>query len=133
MCNFLSLDPDSTMFLGHCLYPKIDPYASNQVAIPRFERNVIDSVFVYSDLVQHSVRLGDSLTNLLGIVSVNKKYANMTSPMHIFRPLSNTLFHSISIKIRDQNGNDISFEKKLFSAIEIVIRKIYIYFYNQYE
>ena len=51
MCKILSLDPDSTMFLGHCLYPKIDPYASNQVAIPRFEINVIDNVFVYSDLV----------------------------------------------------------------------------------
>ena len=122
MCKFLSLDQEPH-FLGYCLYPLIDPLASNRVAIPRFERMGIDSLFVYSDLVQHSVRLGDSITNLLGIVSVNKKYANMATPLHIFRPLSHTYFHSISVKIRDQNGEDISFEKNSYTALEIVIRK----------
>ena len=123
MRKFLSLDHQEPHFLAHCLYPLIDPLASNRVAIPRFERMGIDTLFVYSDLVQHSVRLGDSVTNLLGIVSVNKKYANMATPLHIFRPLSHTYFHSISVKIRDQNGEDISFEKKSYTALEIVIRK----------
>ena len=123
MCKFLSLDQEQIMFLGSCLYPLIDPLASNQVAIPKFERMGVDSLFVYSDLVQHSVRMGDSITNLLGIVSVNKRYVNLISPLPLYRPVSNNFFHSISVMIRDQNGSDISFEKNSFTAVEIIIRK----------
>ena len=59
-------------FIGYCMLPLINPYESNQLPIPRFERMNIDSLFIYSDLVEYSVRVDDALTNLLAIVSVNK-------------------------------------------------------------
>ena len=105
------------------MLPLINPYESNQLPIPRFERMNIDSLFIYSDLVEHSVRVGNAITNLLAIVSVNKKMVNMSNPLHIFRPISHKYFQSVSIRITDQFGGSIDFEKESFSAIEVVIKK----------
>ena len=83
----------------------------------------IESYFIYSDLVRHAVRIGNTISNLLAIVSVSERYSNMAAPMIVFKPLANTYFNSVSVKIRDQNGDDISFENNSYSALEILIRK----------
>ena len=98
-------------------------FDANKSLIPRFGRVEIDSYFIYSDLVKQSVRVGNTITNLLAVVSVSKKYSNMMAPMHLFKPLSHTYFHSVSVKIRDQNGDPISFEDNSYSVLEILIRR----------
>ena len=123
MAKFLSLEYDARFFVGYCGFPLINPYDSNMLPIPKFERSNIDSLFIYCDLVEKSVRVGDVLANLLGIVTINKDLANMSNPMHIFRPLAHKYFHSASIRVTDQFGAVLDFEKTSFSAIEIVIRK----------
>ena len=123
MAKFLSVSPDTKIVLGHCLYPQVNMFEANKSLIPRFGRVEIDSYFIYSDLVKQSVRVGNTVTNLLAVVSVSKKYSNMMSPMHLFKPLSHTYFHSVSVKIRDQNGDSISFEDNSYSVLEILIRR----------
>ena len=123
MAKFLSVSPDTKIVLGHCLYPEVDMFDANKSLIPRFGRVEVDSYFIYSDLVKHSVRVGDTITNLLAVVSVSKKYSNMMTPMHLFKPLSHTYFHSVAVKIRDQNGDPISFEDNSYSVLEILIRR----------
>ena len=123
MSKFLSVSPNTKIVLGHCLYPLVNMYDTNKTLIPRFDRVEIDSYFIYSDLVRQCVRVGSSVTNLLAVVSVSKKYSNMIAPLHIFKPLSHTYFHSVSVKIRDQNGDSISFEDNSYSVLEILIRR----------
>ena len=124
MSKFLSMDENSIFFIGYCGFSYITPFDSNQLPIPVFERATLDTLFIYSDLVAHSVRVGSHLTNLLGIVTVNKKnLTNMVNPLHIFRPLSHKYYQSASVHITDQNGDEIEFEKDSFSVLEIVIKK----------
>ena len=123
MAKFLSVSPDTKIVLGHCLYPWVNMFSANKTLIPRFGRVEVDSYFIYSDLVPHSVRVGNKTTNLLAVVSVSNKYYNMNNPMHLFKPLSHTYFHSVSVKIRDQNGDVISFEDNSYSVLEILIRR----------
>ena len=123
MAKFLSVSPDTKIVLGHCLYPWVNMFNANKTLIPRFGRVEVDSYFIYSDLVPHSVRVGNKTTNLLAVVSVSNKYYNMNNPMHLFKPLSHTYFHSVSVKIRDQNGDSISFEDNSYSVLEILIRR----------
>ena len=123
MSKFLSVSPNTKIVLGHCLHPLVNMFDTNKTLIPRFDRAEIDSYFIYSDLVRQSVRVGNIVTNLLAVVSVSKKYSNMIAPLHIFKPLSHTYFHSVSVKIRDQNGDSISFEDNSYSVLEILIRK----------
>ena len=123
MAKFLSVSPDTKIVLGHCLYPWVNMFNANKTLIPRFGRVEVDSYFIYSDLVKKSVRVGNTTTNLLAVVSVSNKYYNMSNPMHLFKPLSHTYFHSVSVKIRDQNGDAISFEDNSYSVLEILIRR----------
>ena len=123
MAKFLSIDSASKHFLGHCLHPLPGLLEKNKTLIPNFQRMKIESYFIYTDLVRHAVRIGNTISNLLAIVSVSERYSNMAAPLIVFKPLANTYFHSVSVKIRDQYGSDISFENNSYSALEIVIRK----------
>jgi len=123
MAKFLSVSPDTKIVVGHCLYPHVNLFGSNKTLVPRFGRVEVDSYFIYSDLVPHSVRVGNKTTNLLAVVSVSNKYYNMSNPMHLFKPLSHTYIQAVSVMIRDQNGDTISFEDNSYSVLEILIRR----------
>ena len=123
MAKFLSIDSTSKIFMGHCLHPLPGMLETNKTLIPKFERMKIESYFIYSDLVKQAVRIGNTISNLLAIVSVSERYSNMAAPLIIFKPLAHSYFHSVSVKIRDQNGDDISFESNSYSALEILIRR----------
>ena len=124
MSKFLSVDDTAKFFIGYCGFQYTSPFDSNQLPIPIFEKVTLDTLFIYSDLVAHSVRVGSHLTNLLGIVRVNKnKLTNMINPLHISRPLGHKYYQSASVHITDQNGGEIEFEKDSFSVLEIVIKK----------
>ena len=124
MAEFLSLNQNTKIFVGYCGLQFTSPFYSNRMLVPQFEKANLDTIFIYCDLVEMSIRVGDALTNLLAIVTVNRhKIANMISPIHINRPLSHKYFQSASIIIRDQNGADINFENNSFSTLELVIKK----------
>ena len=124
MTNFLSVENNSNFIIGYCGFQFTNPFDSNQLPIPKFKRSNLDTLFIYSDLVEHSVRVGSHLTNLLAIVTVNKnKLTNMINPLHISRPLAHKYFQSGSVRITDQMGEDIEFEKNSFSVLELVIKK----------
>ena len=123
MAKFLSVSPDTKIVVGHCLHPHVNLFSANKTLVPRFGRVEVDSYFIYSDLVPHSVRVGNKTTNLLAVVSVSNKYYNMSNPMHLFKPLSHTYIQAVSVKIRDQNGDTISFEDNSYSVLEILIRR----------
>merc|ERR1712240_207491 len=123
MAKFLSVSSDTKIVLGHCLYPWVNMFDANKSLIPRFGRVEVDSYFIYSDLVKQFVRVGNKSTNLLAVVSVSNKYYNMNNPIHLFKPLSHTYIHSVSVVIRDQNGDSISFEDNSYSVLEILIRR----------
>ena len=123
MAKFLSVSPDTKIVVGHCLHPHVNLFSANKTLVPRFGRVEVDSYFIYSDLVPHSVRVGNKTTNLLAVVSVSNKYYNMSNPMHLFKPLSHTYIQAVSVMIRDQNGDTISFEDNSYSVLEILIRR----------
>ena len=74
-------------------------------------------------MVKQSIRVGNSLTNLLDIFSVNGNIGNSPSPLNVFKPLANNYLKGGSIIIRDQFGETIPFSKEAYTALEIVIRK----------
>ena len=122
--NFLSVPRNSRYFIGTCTSHKsFDIYNSNTILKPKFDKKKIDTFFIYSDIVKKTVRLGSHLTNLLGIITVNKNIVNLSNPISIYRPMAHNYFHSASIIITDQYGDKPNFEDGSFSTIELVIRR----------
>ena len=74
-------------------------------------------------MVMQSIRVGNSLTNLLDIVTVNSNIGNSPSPLNVYKPLANKYLKGGSILIKDQFGETIAFSKDAYTALEIVIRK----------
>ena len=123
MRNFFSLD-DEPIIVGYCGFTLNSPFQLNKVkAIPIFVKQKIDSLFIYSDMVMQSIRVGNSLTNLLDIVTVNSNIGNSPSPLNVYKPLANKYLKGGSILIKDQFGETIAFSKDAYTALEIVIRK----------
>ena len=92
---------------------------------PNFGQKFIDHLAIYSDAVYRSVRLGDSLSNLLDLVSFRRKniYHRPVSSF-IFRPLKNNTLSQIRIEIYDKFGEIIDFPDNSFTAIELLIKPL---------
>ena len=73
--------------------------------------------------MKDSIRVGNSMTNLLDIVSVNHNIGNLPTPLNVYKPLANKYLKGGSILIKDQFGESIAFSKEAYTALEIVIRK----------
>ena len=124
MLKFFSLDDDEPIIVGYCGFTLNSPFQLNKVkALPIFVKQKIDSLFIYSDMVMQSIRVGNSLTNLLDIVTVNSNIGNSPSPLNVYKPLANKYLKGGSILIKDQFGETIAFSKDAYTALEIVIRK----------
>ena len=82
---------------------------------------------VYSDIILPKIHVGDSLTNILDIISVpNGKTFQRSNAVGLYRPLKNHTIHSISIAIYDKDGESVFFPKKTFTALELEIRPVAI-------
>ena len=123
IAKFFSIDKNTNLFIASCGENIINTFNSNVILSPKFCKQKIDSLFVYSDLVKKTVRVGDALTNLLGIISINKSIYNKPNPMNIFRPISHNFVQSVSVIITDQNGDRPQFDKNSYVTLEIFIRK----------
>ena len=123
MRHFLSLE-DEPIIVHYCGPTLVSPHETNNVkAAPVFVKQKIDSLFIYSDLVKKDIRVGNSMTNLLDIVSVNRNIGNTPTPINVYKPLANKYIKGGSILIKDQFGETIAFSKEAYTALEIVIRK----------
>ena len=123
IAKFFSIDKNTNLFIASCGENIRNTFNSNVILSPKFCKQKIDSLFVYSDLVKKTVRVGDALTNLLGIISINKSIYNKPNPMNIFRPISHNFVQSVSVIITDQNGDRPQFDKNSYVTLEIFIRK----------
>ena len=130
MCKFLEIDNDSKYFIhSHDLdfsnrrKQKINFDKYNPLLSPRFTTPKIDSYFIYSDIVKQTVRLGDSVSNLLSIITVDKSIVNIKNPINTFKTISHNSIYSIAIIVTDQLGQQLDFIDKQYSAVELFIKK----------
>ena len=80
---------------------------------------------IYSDVVAHKVRYGDSITNLLALITLDTPngFTMDRSPI-LYKPLKSPFFNSISISVHDRNGELIQFESGSVITFELQIKSI---------
>ena len=124
MANYLSVDSDEKIVILTCgSENKLNMFDYNPILTPQFFNPKIGSLFIYSDLVSKSVRVADQITNLLSIITVNTSIYNKPNPEIIYRPVTHNFIQSVSVRISDENGDEISFGPDSYVALEIIIRK----------
>lgn len=70
--------------------------------------NKVDCVYIYSDIVSRT-RMGGGETNILDILPLKGNYSKDSTSI-IYKPLKHNTIESISIDLRNQNGEDIHFK-----------------------
>ena len=100
---------------------KSDKY--NPLLTPRYITPKILSYFIYSDVVKHSVRLGDSVSNLLCVITVDESVINIKNPISSFKPISHNTIYSISFVLTDQYGRRLHFVDNQYAALELIIKR----------
>ena len=124
MSDYLSVDRDKKHVVASCGNEEVySIFRDNFLLTPKFNKEKIKSLFIYSDIVKKSVRFGDYLTNLLGIVTVDNSLYSKPATIPIYRPISHNMFTSASVRITDENGHNPNFQPGTFAAVEIQIRK----------
>lgn len=124
MCDYLSVDRGTSIGIVSCGNENLlSMHRDNRLLTPKFQRRKLNSLFIYSDLVKKSQRLGDHTTNLLGIVTINSDLYSKPNTVPIYRPISHNYIQSVSVRITDQDGLDPYFKQGSYAALEIVIRK----------
>ena len=69
------------------------------------------------------MRLADTVSNLLSVITVDESVVNVKNPITSFRPLSHNSIYSLSFVITDQFGRKLHFVDSEYAAIELIIRK----------
>ena len=120
MQRFLNLH--NPYIIAYAGYAYISPHVCNDFIHPNFNLNAIDSMFIYSNIVEKT-RVGSSLSNLLDIVTVDKTVINKQVPISVYKPLSKYNFSNASIYITDSFGEPISQPRNTFTGVEIHIKQ----------
>ena len=92
---------------------------------PNFLKLKIQNLAIYSDIVAHSVRFGDKMTNLLSLITVDSQ--NQFSRNHtqiMYKPLRYPYFNSICMSLHDSEGTPICFEEGSISTFELEIKPV---------
>ena len=122
MARFLNLTPNTPIILAYIGFVYVSPFILNEKAHPRFVRVEVDSLFIYSDIVEKS-RVGSLSTNLLEVVPLNQnKMVNKKSPVTVFKRLAKLNLDSVSIRIADPWGVPIAFPDDSFTGVQLVIQ-----------
>ena len=95
----------------------------NILLTPRFIYPKIQSYFIYTDVVKQSIRLGDTLSNLLAIITVDDSIVNIKNPINTFKPISHNSINNIAVIISDQSGEQLHFTDKQYAAVEMIIKR----------
>ena len=124
MANLFGLGRNQIVLIGHYGFPKIKTKDYYLKLSPDFRKKIVDTVMIYSDIVQPSIRLGGEVTNLLDIFTVDtQKTIYKQMARGIYKPLKHHLITQASILITDIDGRIIQFEKDAFTACELQIRQ----------
>ena len=96
--RFLSIDKDQLLLIGHSGFPTMNASDYYLKMTPNFTKKRAQTIMIYSDIVQPSIRVAGFQTNLLDIVSV-KDSSIIQRPLSagLYRPLKDHKIHSISI------------------------------------
>lgn len=109
----LGFSPVLSTMLGLDVDPKGFKYVDENSTIPKFPMNInlVDSLYVYSDVVQSSL-VGDVMAPLLRIVPVVGAYGEMCHVEYmkpVYFPLAKLTFPTVEIYITDSAGRKIKF------------------------
>ena len=125
MARFFGVDEGEILLLALHGGDHVDRSMFNHKLTPDFIKPKIDTLMVYSDIILPKIHVGDSLTNILDIISMpHGKTFQRSNATGLYRPLKDHTIDSISIAIYDKDGDSIYFPKNSFSALEIEIRPI---------
>ena len=125
MAKFFGVEEDETLLIAHHggTNDKIPNYLHKLT--PDFSMPEISTLMIYSDVILPKLPVGNSMTNLLDIISTsNCQIFQRSNAVGLFRPLKNHIFKSISIAIFDRDGDKIFFPKDSFTALELELRPI---------
>ena len=123
MAKFFGIDEDEKLLLAGHGEDHVDIAMYNHKLSPDFLKPQISTLMVYSDIILPKIHVGNSLTNILDIISVpHGKTFQRSNTVGLYRPLKDHTIQSISIAIYDRDGDEIYFPKNSFSALELEIR-----------
>ena len=69
------------------------------------------------------MRLGDTVSNLLCVITVDESVVNIKNPISTFKPVCHNTIYSISFVITDQYGRSLHFVDNQYAAIELIIKR----------
>ena len=125
MSKFFGVDDDESLLLARRGGARLDTTMYNHKLTPDFIKPEISTLMVYSDIIRPKIHVGDSLTNLLDIISMpHGRTFQRSNAVGLYRPLKDHTIDSISIAIYDKDGDSIYFPQDSFSALELEIRPI---------
>ena len=125
MAHFFGVEEGETLLMGHHggTNDKIPNYLHKLT--PDFSMRKITTLMIYSDAILPKIPVGDSMTNLLDIISTSDGQTfQRSNAVGLFRPLKNHVIKSISISIFDRDGDKIFFPKDSYTALELEIRPV---------
>ena len=125
MSKFFGVEEGETLLMSHHggTNGKIPNYLHKLTL--DFSMPEISTLMIYSDVILPKIPVGDSMTNLLDIISTsNGQTFQRSNAVGLFRPLKNHVIKSISIAIFDRDGDKIFFPKDSYTALELEIRPV---------
>ena len=123
MSKFFGVDEEEALLLSHFGGSSEEMSNYYHKLSPDFNKPEISTLMIYADIVQPKIHVGDSLTNLLDIISLpNAQTFQRTNAVGLYRPLKNHMIKSISIAIYDKDGDEVYFPKNSFTALELEIK-----------
>ena len=127
MAKFFGVDEEESLLIGHYGGSSEEMRNYFHKLTPDFNKPEISTLMIYSDIILPKIHVGDSLTNLLDIISTpNGQTFQRSNAVGLYRPLKNHTIKSISIAIYDKDGDEIFFPKHSFTALELEIRPVTI-------
>ena len=128
MSKFFGVDEDETLVIGQHRNISVREMSNFYHKLtPDFNKPEISTLMLYSDIVLPKICVGDSLTNILDIISMpHAGTFQRSNAIGSYRPLKNHTINTISIAIYDKDGDEVFFPKNSFSALELELRPITI-------
>ena len=114
MSKFFGVDEDETLVIGQHRNISVREMSNFYHKLtPDFNKPEITTLMVYSDIVLPKIHVGDSLTNILDIISMpHAGTFQRSNAIGSYRPLKNHTINTISIAIYDKDGDEVFFSKK---------------------
>ena len=126
MSKFLGVGPDQIIMVGHHGFADFEKTQSHYVRLtPNFAKPRVNTLMVYSDVVNPTTRVGGVQTSILDMITVPETgMIHRSNARPLYRPLKNHTIHTISTSIHDCDGSLIQYPRDVYTALELVIRPV---------